>query len=88
MTTVCIRCGRPAAAHAGEVAGDGSFPAADPWPLADRVRQARHPGICTMCKAPITIGQPIAHLAKPPGWCHVRCAPAVAAITTTDRTAP
>ena len=61
---------------------------ADPLPLADRVRKARRPGVCTICRAPVTIGQPIALLAKPPGWCHVRCAPAVAAITTTGRTAP
>ena len=51
---------------------------ADPLPLADRVRRARRAGVCTVCRAPVTIGQPIAHLAKPPGWCHVRCAPAVA----------
>ena len=60
----------------------------DPLPLADRVRKARRAGLCTVCRAPVTIGQPIAHLAKPPGWCHVTCAPAVAAITTTERTAP
>jgi hypothetical protein len=52
---------------------------ADPWPLADRVRKARRASACTICRAPITIGQPIAHLPKPPGWCHVRCAPAVQA---------
>jgi hypothetical protein len=52
---------------------------ADPLPLADRVRRARRASVCTICRAPITIGQPIAHLARPPGWCHVRCAPAVAA---------
>jgi len=55
---------------------------ADPLPLADRVRKARRPGTCTVCRAPIRIGHPIAHLAKPAGWCHVGCAPAVAAITT------
>ncbi len=62
---------------------------ADPLPLADRVRKARHAGVCTICRAPVTIGQPIAHLTTAPGWCHVRCAPAVAAVTiTTGRTAP
>ncbi len=57
----------------------------DPLPLADRVRTARRPGVCTICRAPISIGQRIAHLARPRGWCHVKCAPAVA--TTTGRTA-
>ncbi len=63
---------------------------ADPLPLAERVRKARRTGICTICKAPVTVGQPIARLPKPPGWCHVRCAPAVVAAlgTTTGRTAP
>ena len=50
----------------------------DPLPLADRVRKARHASVCTICHAPISVGQPIAHLAKPSGWCHVRCVPAVA----------
>jgi hypothetical protein len=59
---------------------------ADPLPLADRVRKARRPGRCTVCHGPVTIGQSIAHLARPPGWCHVRCAPTVAAIITTERT--
>ncbi len=34
----------------------------DPLPLADRVRTARRPGVCTICRAPISIGQRIAHL--------------------------
>jgi hypothetical protein len=53
-------------------------PSPDPLPLADRVRKARHEGVCTVCKALITTGQAIAHLSKPPGWCHIGCAPAVA----------
>ncbi len=59
----------------------------DPLPLADRVRKARRASVCTICHAPVAIGQPIAHLAKPPGWCHVRCAPAVAALTIRSGTA-
>jgi hypothetical protein len=60
----------------------------DPWPLADRVRKARRPGTCTVCHAPVAIGQPIARLPRPPGWCHVACAPAVAATTTKRTTTP
>jgi hypothetical protein len=45
----------------------GRLALADPLPLADRVRRARRAGICTVCRSPITIGAPIAHLAKPPG---------------------
>lgn len=83
MTAACARCGRPPEAHTiPDFPADLPESPTDPWPLADRVRRARRPGICTMCKAPIAIGSPIAHLAKPPGWCHTRCAPAVAAITT------
>lgn len=62
----------------------GHLALADPLPLADRVRKARRPGVCTICQGPVIIGQGIAHLARPAGWCHVRCAPTVAAITTTD----
>jgi hypothetical protein len=61
---------------------------ADPLPLADRVRRARRASTCTICRAPVTIGQPIAHLATPRGWCHVKCAPAVAAITAERTAAP
>ena len=61
---------------------------ADPLPLADRVRRARRTGVCTICHAPVTIGQPIAHLAKPPGWCHVRCAPAVRQLTAATTETP
>jgi hypothetical protein len=45
--------------------------------LATRVRKARHPGSCSVCRLPVTIGQPIARLIKPTGWAHVRCVPAV-----------
>jgi hypothetical protein len=67
----------------------GRLALADPLPLADRVRKASRASTCTICHAPVTIGQPIAHLATPRGWCHVKCAPAVAAIiiTTTGRIA-
>jgi hypothetical protein len=58
----------------------GYLALADPLPLADRVRKARRAGLCTICRAPIHVGQPIAHLPKPPGWCHVQCAPAVATV--------
>jgi hypothetical protein len=66
----------------------GRLVLADPLPLADRVRKARRASVCTICRTLITIGQPIAHLATPPGWCHVQCAPAVAAIATTGSTSP
>jgi len=48
--------------------------------LATHVRKARRGSICTICRVPIIIGQPIARLIKPPGWCHVRCIPAVARV--------
>jgi hypothetical protein len=46
--------------------------------LAVRVRKARRPGWCSICRLPVTIGQPIARLIRPAGWCHVGCVPAVA----------
>ena len=46
--------------------------------LAIRVRKARRTSPCSICRVPIIIGQPIARLTSPPGWCHVRCVPAVA----------
>jgi hypothetical protein len=46
--------------------------------LATRVRQARRGGWCPSCRGPIIIGQPIARLIKPAGWCHVGCVPIVA----------
>ena len=52
----------------------------DPLPLAEKVRKARRTGRCTICHGPVFVGQPIARLPKPPGWCHIRCAPSVAAV--------
>jgi hypothetical protein len=46
--------------------------------LATHVRKARRGSICTICHVPIIIGQPIARLISPSGWCHVRCVPHVA----------
>jgi hypothetical protein len=51
---------------------------ADRLALATRTRRARRASTCTICRVPITIGQPIARLISPPGWCHVRCVPHVA----------
>jgi hypothetical protein len=45
--------------------------------LATRVMKARWPGWCPACRLPITIGQSIARLTDPAGWCHVTCVPAV-----------
>ena len=53
---------------------------ADRLALATRVRKARRASVCTICRVPVTIGQPIARLISPAGWCHVRCVPAVAAV--------
>jgi hypothetical protein len=47
--------------------------------LATRVRRARRGGYCRVCGVAITIGQPIARLIEPAGWCHLGCVPAVAA---------
>jgi hypothetical protein len=46
--------------------------------LATRVMKARRTSMCTVCRLPVTIGQPIARLIKPAGWCHVACVPVVA----------
>ena len=46
--------------------------------LATRVRKARRTGTCTVCKVAIRVGEPIARLIKPAGWCHVGCVPVVA----------
>jgi hypothetical protein len=46
--------------------------------LATRVRKARRTGSCSICRLPVTIGQPIARLIKPAGWCHLGCVPIVA----------
>jgi hypothetical protein len=45
--------------------------------LATRTCKARRASICTICRVPITIGQPIARLISPPGRCHLRCVPHV-----------
>jgi hypothetical protein len=51
---------------------------ADRLALATRVRKARRTSVCTICHVPIIIGQPIARLISPAGWCHLRCVPHVA----------
>jgi hypothetical protein len=68
----------------------GQLELTDPLPLADRVRKARRQSVCTACRAPIRVGEPIAHLRQRPGWCHVACAPGVRqlAATITDHPAP
>ena len=50
--------------------------------LATRVRKARRGGSCSVCRLPVTIGQPIARLIKPAGWCHLACVPVVARTLT------
>jgi hypothetical protein len=40
--------------------------------------KARRTSICTICRAPVLVGQPIARLIRPAGWCHLRCVPIVA----------
>ncbi len=57
--------------------------APDRLALAVRVRKARRNGVCNVCRVPIIIGQPIARLIRPTGWCHLACVPVVAAIKTT-----
>jgi hypothetical protein len=52
--------------------------APDRLALAVRVMKARRSGVCTICRAPVTIGQSIARLVSPRAWVHVRCVPAVA----------
>jgi hypothetical protein len=65
---------------------------ADRLALATRVMKARRTSICTVCRAPVLVGQQIARLIRPAGWCHLTCVPIVAALqattTTTGRTAP
>jgi hypothetical protein len=53
--------------------------------LAVRVRKARRGSVCTICRVPIIIGQPIARLVSPPGWCHLTCVPAVRRHTTNPK---
>jgi len=48
--------------------------------LATRVMKARRSSVCTVCRGPVLVGQQIARLIRPAGWCHVRCVPVVAAL--------
>jgi hypothetical protein len=54
--------------------------APDRLALATRTRKARRTSVCTVCRVPIIIGQPIARLIRPAGWCHLACVPVVAAL--------
>ena len=47
--------------------------------LAVQERKARWPGWCDTCSKPILIGQRIARLTAPAGWCHTRCLPIIRA---------
>jgi hypothetical protein len=51
--------------------------------LATRVMKARRTSVCTICRVPVLIGQPIARLTSPSGWCHLTCVPVVAALQAT-----
>jgi hypothetical protein len=53
--------------------------APDRLALATRVMKARRSGVCAICRSPVLVGQPIARLIRPPGWCHLTCVPIVAA---------
>ena len=52
--------------------------------LATRVMKARRTSICTVCRAPVLVGQRIARLIRPAGWCHLTCVPVVAALQRND----
>lgn len=65
MTAPCVRCGRPAEAHAG--VGRGVTPN-----LAVRVRKARHPGRCALDGCPVRVGDRIG-LLPGTGWAAVAC---------------
>jgi hypothetical protein len=54
--------------------------------LATRVMKARRTSICAICRAPVLVGQPIARLIRPAGWCHLTCVPVVAALQSTATT--
>lgn len=56
---------------------------ADRLALATRVMKARRGSICTICRAPVLVGQQIARLIRPAGWCHLTCVPVVAALQAT-----
>jgi hypothetical protein len=57
--------------------------APDRLALATRVMKARRTSICTVCHAPVLVGQQIARLIRPAGWCHLTCVPVVAALQAT-----
>ena len=40
--------------------------------LASRVRKARKPGVCALCRAPVLVGQQIGKTTIR-GWCHTSC---------------
>lgn len=71
-TPDCTRCDRPAEAHAGT----------DRLSLATRTMKARRSSVCTICHAPVLVGQTIAKLVSPAAWVHVRCVPVVARVTS------
>jgi hypothetical protein len=50
---------------------------ADRLSLATHVRKARRSTLCNQCGVQILVGQSIARLVGPPGWCHTACVPAV-----------
>ena len=54
--------------------------------LATRVMKARRTSICSICHAPVLVGQQIARLIRPAGWCHLACVPVVAALKATTST--
>jgi hypothetical protein len=56
---------------------------ADRLALATRVMKARRGSVCTVCRSPVLVGQQIARLIRPAGWCHVGCVPVVASAHTT-----
>lgn len=56
--------------------------------LASRTMRARRGSVCTICRSPVLVGQQIARLIRPAGWCHVGCVPVVAAIKTSAGSPP
>lgn len=60
--------------------------APDRLALATRVMKARRTSICSICHAPVLVGQQIARLIRPAGWCHLTCVPVVAALQATTST--
>jgi len=41
--------------------------------LATRVRKARYPSLCSLCGAPVLVGQHVGFLPQLDGWSHVAC---------------